>query len=263
MKHNHFGARSIDEYAYSSKLKNWNSSLKVLCSFIIMILSICSQNVIVPILIAVSAGVITVYNGKIHTREYLSLMCIPLVFLIMTSIAIMLDFNFSGGFSVKVLPENVYRAVHISCRAIGAVSAMYLMSLSTPVTEIIAVLGKLKLPFFIIELMNLMYKYIFILLDSQAKMKNSAAARLGYCNFRTSLKTFGLICGNLFAVSLRRASDYYNAIESRCSGGKIKFMCQKKTIKSKQVIFFVVYVILIILSEILLDTILKGTFYEQ
>ena len=248
MKHNHFGARSIDEYAYSSKLKNWNSSLKVLCSFIIMILSICSQNVIVPILIAVSAGVITVYNGKIHTREYLSLMCIPLVFLIMTSIAIMLDFNFSGGFSVKVLP---------------AVSAMYLISLSTPVTEIIAVLGKLKLPFVIIELMNLMYKYIFILLDSQAKMKNSAAARLGYCNFRTSLKTFGLICGNLFAVSLRRASDYYNAIESRCSGGKIKFMCQKKTIKSKQVIFFVVYVILIILSEILLDTILKGTFYEQ
>ena len=101
MKHNHFGARSIDEYAYSSKLKNWNSSLKVLCSFIIMILSICSQNVIVPILIAVSAGVITIYNGKIHTREYLSLMCIPLVFLIMTSIAIMLDFNFSGGFSVK------------------------------------------------------------------------------------------------------------------------------------------------------------------
>lgn len=257
MKHNHFGAKSIDEYAYSSKLKNWNSSLKVLCSFIIMILSICSQNLIVPILIAVSAGVITVYNGKIHTREYLSLMCIPLVFLIMTSIAIMLDFNFSGGFSVKVLPENVYRAIHISCRAIGAVSAMYMMSLSTPVTEIIAVLGKLKLPFIIIELMNLIYKYIFVLLDSQAKMKNSAAARLGYCDFRTSLKTFGLICGNLFAVSLRRASDYYNAIESRCSGGKIKFMCQNNSLKFKHVMFLSVYIIMIIMFEFLMDSIMK------
>lgn len=258
MKHNHFGARSIDEYAYSSKLKSWNSSLKVLFSFIIMILSICSQNVIVPIMIAVSAGVITVYNGKIRIREYLSLMCIPMVFLIMTSIAIMLDLYISGGFSVKVLPNNVYRAVYISCRAIGAVSAMYMMSLSTPVTEIIAVLGKLKLPFIIIELMNLMYKYIFVLLDSQAKMKNSAAARLGYCNLRTSLKTFALICGNLFAVSLRRASDYYNAIESRCAGGKIKFMCQKRPIKLIHVIFFSIYTALIALSEILLDTILKG-----
>lgn len=259
MKHNHFGARSIDEYAYSSKLKNWNSSFKVLFSFIIMILSICSHNVIVPILIAVSAGVITVYNGRIRIREYISLMCIPLVFLIMTSIAIVLDFRISGGFSVKVLPENVYKAVYISCRAMGAVSAMYMMSLSTPVTEIIAVLGNLKLPSIIIELMNLMYKYIFVLLDSQAKMKNSAAARLGYCNFRTSLKTFALICGNLFAVSLRRASDYYNAIESRCSGGKIKFMYQKKPIKLMQVVFFIIYIVLIGLSEILLDTILKGT----
>lgn len=259
MKHNHFGARSIDEYAYSSKLKNWNSSIKVLFSFIIMILSICSHNVIVPILIAVSAGVITVYNGRIRIREYISLMCIPLVFLIMTSIAIVLDFRISGGFSVKVLPENVYKAVYISCRAMGAVSAMYMMSLSTPVTEIIAVLGNLKLPSIIIELMNLMYKYIFVLLDSQAKMKNSAAARLGYCNFRTSLKTFALICGNLFAVSLRRASDYYNAIESRCSGGKIKFMYQKKPIKLMQVVFFIIYIVLIGLSEILLDTILKGT----
>lgn len=258
MKHNHFGARSIDEYAYSSKLKNWNSSLKVLFSFVIMILSICSQNIIVPILISVSAGVITIYTGKIRTIEYLSFMCIPLVFLIMTSIAIMLDFNFSGGFSVKILPENIYRAMHISSKAIGAVSAMYMMSLSTPVTEIIAVLGKLKLPFIIIELMNLIYKYIFVLLDSQAKMKNSAAARLGYCNFRTSLKTFGLICGNLFAVSLRRASDYYNAIESRCSGGKIKFMCQNNSIKLRQVMFLSIYIILIILFEILLDTILKG-----
>lgn len=258
MKHNHFGAKSIDEYAYNSKLRNWNSSLKVLFSFAIMIMSICSHNVIIPILITVSAGIITIYTGKIRTGVYLSFMCIPLAFLIMTSIAIVLDFNFNGGFSVKIHSEDVYRSVHIFFKAIGAVSAMYMLSLSTPVTEIIAVLGKLKLPFIIIDLMNLMYKYIFVLLDSQAKMKNSAASRLGYCNFKTSLKTFGLICGNLFVVSLRRASDYYNAIESRCSGGKIKFLSQNNSLKLKHVAFFCIYVIFIVLLEILLDISLKG-----
>lgn len=256
MKHNHFGAKSIDEYAYSSKLRNWNSSLKVLFSFAVMILSICSHNYIVPLMIAVSAGVITVKNGKIHTKEYLSFMRIPLVFLIMTSLAIALDIDFSGGFSIQILPENIYRAIHISCRAVGAVSAMYMLSLSTPVTEIITVLGKFKVPSLITELMNLMYKYIFVLLDSQAKMKNAAAARLGYCNFRTSLKTFGLICGNLFAVSLRRASDYYNAVESRCAGGKMQFISQNNSVKSGHVIFILIYIIIIILSEIIIDILL-------
>lgn len=258
MKHNHLGAKSIDEYAYNSKLKNWNSSLKVLFSFVIMILSICSRNAVVPILIAISAGTITICYGNISTREYLSFMRIPLLFLIMASLAILLDFNFTGGFSITILHENIYRAVYISCKAVGAVSSMYMMSFSTPVTEIIAVLGKLKLPFIIVELMNLMYKYIFVLLDSQAKMKNSAAARLGYCNYKTSLKTFGLICGNLFAVSLRKASDCYNAIESRCTSGKIKFMCQNNSLKLVHVIFFTVYIIFIVLSEILIDIVLKG-----
>jgi len=215
-----------------------------------MIISILSNNYIIPLFIVISMGIFTVFTGKIRISEYFSMLAVPLGFMFMSGLAIAVEIKFSGGFSIALPAENIRRALHITSKAFGSVSAMYMMSLSTPVSEIIAVLGKLKMPAIITELMNLMYRYIFILVDSQVKMRNSAASRMGWKNYRTSMKTFGLIGGNIFAVSLHKANDYYNAIESRCSSGRMKFLVKKKPMKSRHLTAFIVYTALIIIFEI-------------
>ena len=249
-KHTHFGAKSIDEYASYSGIGNWNSGLKMFFAFAIMIISISSSNYAVSLFIAVSMGAFTVFTGKMRISEYFSMLAIPVGFMFMSGLAIAVDINFAG-FSITLPAENIQRALHITIKALGAVSAMYMMSLSTPVSEIVAVLGKLKMPAILTELMNLMYRYIFILADSQAKMKISATSRMGWKNFRISIKTFGLIGGNIFAVSLHKANDYYNAIESRCGSGRIKFMSKKKPVKAEHLMVFIIYTTLIIMFEII------------
>ena len=47
-------------------------------------------------------------------------------------------------------------------KALGAVSALYMMTLTTPLSEIIAVLRKAHIPKLIIELMNMIYRYILL-----------------------------------------------------------------------------------------------------
>ena len=249
--HTHFGAKSIDEYASRSCIGKWNSGLKMFFAFVIMIISISSGNYAVPVFIAVSMGAFTVFGGKMRVSEYFSMLAIPVGFMFMSGLAIAVDIKFSGEFSITLPPENIQRALHITIKALGAISAMYMMSLSTQVSEIIAVLAKLKLPAILTELMNLMYRYIFILADSQAKMKNSAASRMGWKNFRISIKTFGLIGGNIFTVSLHKANDYYNAIESRCGLDGIKFMVKKKPVKMAHLVVFIIYTTVIIMFEII------------
>lgn len=55
---------------------------------------------------------------------------------------------------------------------------MYMLSLSTPVNQLVLVLQKLHLPSLLVELMNLIYRYIFILIDAADQMQTAAKAVL-------------------------------------------------------------------------------------
>ena len=61
----------------------------------------------------------------------------------------------------------------------------------------------------LIELMNMIYRFILILLYVQGRMSTAARARLGYEGFRRSCYTFGNIAGNLLILSFRKAGIYY------------------------------------------------------
>ena len=137
-------------------------------------------------------------------------------------------------------------------KAFGAISAMYMMILTTNSCEIISVFKKLHIPNIIIDLMNMIYRFIFILLDVHANMKNSAESRLGYVDFKTSCYSFGHTAGNLLIVSLKKANSYYNAMESRCYDGQMSFLEEDKKIENKQVIGMAIYILILILIAVFL-----------
>lgn len=143
----------------------------------------------------------------------MSLMSIPVVFMILGSIAIAFGVSMSPigdynlhlcGFYLYTSDENIMKTMEIVMKAFGAISAMYMMTLSTNTSEIISVLRKAHIPKIIIELMNMIYRFIFILIDVQCKMKNSAQSRLGYIDFKTSCYSFGSTASKLLIVSLKK-----------------------------------------------------------
>lgn len=257
-EHSHLGAKSIDEYAYSSRLFNVNCGLKTLFSFLMIITAISSSNYYVPLFIAFICCFITTAIGRIPLKKYISLFSVPLVFIIMGAIAIAITVNVEGGFYISFNMPDVLRAVKVTAKAVGAVSGMYMLSLSTPMNEIITLLGKLRIPEILCELMRLIYRYIFILMDSQIRLKNAAAARLGYNGYTRSLKTFGMVCSNMLVTSLRRASDYYNAVESRSFGGRLKFYSGIKKLKLLHLLGFILCYFMAAGLEIICRLIEKG-----
>ena len=129
--------------------------------------------------------------------------------------------------------------------AFGAITSLYMMTLSTTAGEIISVLRKFHMPKIITELMNMIYRFIFIIMEVQLRMTNSAKSRLGYVDYKTSLKTFGNTLSNLFIVSLKKASQYYSAMESRCYDGDILFLEEEKKLSIKHIFYAGIYYILI------------------
>lgn len=256
MKHKHEGIYSIDYYAYVSGLRKWNPTYKVLLSFLTLVICVAADHLHVSLLIMVTMSALTIFVGRMEVHSYLSLLTVPFAFMVMGSLAIAVGISaWPTGqyrlsfhwFYLYVSQESLWKTFCVMMKALGAVTAMYMMVLSTPASEIISVLRRFHIPKLVIELMNMIYRFIFILMDVQVRMKNSAQSRLGYCDFKTSCYSFGHTAGNLLIVSLKKANIYYDAMISRCYDGDLVFLEEEKKVKAGQIAGAAGYLLMLLL----------------
>ena len=69
------------------------------------------------------------------------------------------------------------------------------------------------MPRLLIELMMLIYRFVFILLHTASAIMTAQEARLGNRDYRTQLRAFGKMLTALFFISLRKANALYDAME--------------------------------------------------
>lgn len=222
---------SIDKLSYISKLRKVNPIEKFVFAILTMLLSIYLNNILISISVIILMGFITVYKGKIPLKAYIILMLIPLGFLLVGVITIAINIgDYTNetlfGFSILkvkfgVTEESIIECAKVLFRSLAAVSCLYFLSLSTPIVELLSVLKKLKVPKLFIELMSLIYRFIFIILETVNMIYISQDSRLGYSNLKTSYNSLGKLIGSLFISSYKRSQDMYTALESRCYEGDI------------------------------------------
>jgi len=223
----------IDLLAGSSRLSEVPPLLKFLLAVSLMACSICAGRPVIGVQIAILLMLISIIAGGVRVKTYLHMVAVPLSFLMISGLALLWEYNPAdkGNLSISigigylcVTKAAQVRTMLVMARALGAVSALYLLSLSTPMPEIIGVLRKMRCPDVMTELMYLIYRYIFVLFNIHDSMKNSAMSRLGYIDYPTGIRTTGRIYSNLLAYSYRQASRNFDAMESRCFDGSIRFL---------------------------------------
>lgn len=240
MAHHHGGYFSIDMYAFNSKLRSISPEFKLISALLTIILTIIFNNIFVSTYVICVILFITVNIGGTDIKDYIFILLTPLSFIILASVGIALGISFEHtgefyinlrGLYIYTSKEQLMETVKLIVKVMACVSVMQGLILSTMPYEIINALRKMHVPKLIIELMNLIYRFIFILIESYANMRNSAMSRLGYRNFRTSVSTFGNIASNILVVSLKKANSYYTSMEARCFDGDLNFPEDKKNLK--------------------------------
>jgi cobalt/nickel transport system permease protein len=256
IRHKHGEQFEIDFYSYASKIRGWNSTFKVSFAVLLLILCITLNNPYVSIAVLIAMAYLTMVKGGLQIHEYLSVLTIPITFILLGTVTIAVDFAWQpmGQYNLHLVffyiytsQEKLKEMIFIILKAFAAVSTLQMMALSTPSSEIISVMRKAHVPKLIIELMNMIYRYIFILLNVYSKMKNSADSRQGYCDFKTSLHTFGGIISNMLVISMKKTNAYYDAMEARCYDGEMIFLEEDKKIEMNQIVSAAVFIIILFL----------------
>ena len=250
---------SIDKLAYISGLKKVNPMEKFIFAFATIIICIVLNNMTDSIIILLLMSAITVFKGKIPFKNYIEFMSVPLVFLIFSVFTIAINVVGNGErviFSINILNiklgctyDSALTATRLFSKAIASVSCLYFLTLSTPVFEVLSVLTKLKVPKLFVELMGLIYRFIFVLLDTANMIYISQNSRLGYSTLKTGFNSLGQLITTLFISSYKRSQDIYTAMESRCYDGDINLLENNYTYSYKNIsLIIVVELVLIIIN---------------
>lgn len=231
--HHRGGILMLDTLAAHSGLREVSPGVKTAFSVVVLLLCVGAADAVVGIAVAVSMTLLMWLLGKVSLGQIFRLLRIPMLFLTVSCLVILLEIGHTsagiwhtklGGIFLCVTPFSLDRAVTLFFQAMGAVTCLYFLSSTTPMPQLIEVLRRSHVPELVIELMYLIYRYLFVLLEVQQQMTVSATARLGYAGVRRSISTAGRISGALLASSFRRSSQCYDAMESRGYDGKLTFL---------------------------------------
>lgn len=240
----HSHTLSTDALAQSSRLKNVHPALKLWTTFALMIVCVASGNSVTGICVGGMAGVLAVPVGGLPLRRYARTLTLPVMFLLLGGLALLFEASFrpTGIFNINIFglwlcvnAETQSQTALIISRAFGAVSCLCFLSVTTAMPDIIGVLRQSRCPELVIDLMYLIYRYIFILFSLHHDMRDAAQSRLGFGDYRTSLRTTGKITVNLLGSSYRFAGKNFDAMESRCYDEGIRFLRREYKITVGQI----------------------------
>ena len=90
-----------------------------------------------------------------------------------------------------------------------------LLSNTTPFTELVRVLRRLRLPGMFVTTLTLMHRYLFVLADEGERMRRARASRTFTRGRRFQWQALSSVVGQLFVRASERAGRIYNSMCAR------------------------------------------------
>ena len=241
---------AIDRLCYNSRLRRKNPGVKFAFALTTLLVCVVSRSAAAALVTLGVNGWLTVKKGGVKFREYGTFMALPLIFMVLSTLAIVMNFSrepldlFAISLGSRYLTGSragLFYALQLILTALASVSCLYYLSMTTPMPDILGVLEDLHCPRLLGELMLLIYRYIFVLMDTASHIRISQACRLGNKDYKTSVQSFAALGSVLMMRAIARSRVLYEAMEARCYDGKIQVLRESSPPEKRDVISLCVF----------------------
>ncbi len=212
--------------------ENWLTNVEVRVKLfyigIGLIINICSQNIVVPLMFLVTSMVLLM-TIKIPLKNIVLRMAIPLLLGAFMLIIMGLHkgetliFSITPlGYELALKKEGLLIGLLIFSKVVGGVMLLLLLSFTTSINKICMAACWMRIPETLIEVLSFVYRYLFLLMEEAETMMSSQRSRLGYKTWFKTIRSFGILGGMLIIRSITRAENAHSAMISRgYDGGRI------------------------------------------
>lgn len=201
---------------------------KMVFALSLLLFSLTVRDMAVSLITFTVMSTLIIFAAKIPLSYYLKLLLLPGFFILSGTITILFSFTSKftsisniwwswkiGNWQIFISDDSFGTVANLITVVFCSISCLYFLTLTTPITVILSVLRKLKVPSLLVDLIELTYRFIFIFLDTALAIHQSQASRLGYGSFRKGIRSLGLLISSLFLGVLQRSGQLTMAMNAR------------------------------------------------
>ena len=215
----------MDELAYSSRMVDWSPLGKLIFTMALLIVGLLADSLVVPLIIFAIGIILMAYSTNLKIPLILGLAIGEAILIMIIGsgmISIMgnadepalWDGNFLW-FTVHMTETSFNNAWQIFFRAVAGVTVMLSFACSTPIPHLAHAFRTIHCPVEITELIVLIYRYAFLLLERFLVMIDAAQCRLGYNGALTAMRSYGGAMAGTFIFSMELAEKSEAALACR------------------------------------------------
>ena len=159
-------------------------------------------------------------GARVRLRQLVRAVRAPLVFVAIGAVPLL--FSVGGATLVRLDPGGVAPALALAGRAASALLCLVLFAATTPLADTLPRLERLGVPAAVVEIAALIYRWVFLLLDTIATVREAQAGRLGFRNWRTTYRSVAGQAGAVFVGAFDRARRLEQGLALRGYTGSLR-----------------------------------------
>lgn len=203
---------AVDDAAWGSAWRRRAPGDKMLLSLGLVVCALVLPAWPGSLLVAVAAVVLALGPARVPARTFTRAVRWPLAFIAVGALTAVVQVDGGGlGFA----PEAWVRAGSLMSHALAGSAAVLLLATTTPMSDLLPALRRLRVPDAVVEVASVVYRLLFVLLESLGTIREAQTARMGYSSMRRSYRSSGALAAAVLTRSWDRARRMQDGLAGR------------------------------------------------
>lgn len=229
-----------------SIIHNLNGPVKLISAIIIIVFTVFSQQIIVPIIMEIFLLLI-LYLSKVSIKDAFKRIALLLPF--GGAIIIFQPFIYPGNVLwayswIQITDTGLNWAILLFGRVITSLTAIVLLSSTSPMQEIVASFRKLKMPKELAMILSITVRFLFVFIDELTTIRNAQKSRNFNIHsklvpYRWIVKQVGYTIAMMFLKSYEQGERVHKSMVSRGFSDTSQLFNEKTQLEKSDYIYLI------------------------
>ena len=215
----------MDALAYSSRMLNWAPLGKLILVISVLVVNVMTDSVITAFAVLALGLALMAYSTNMRIPFMLGVAIAEALLILIVACGII---SINGDTSQPCIwsahflwldfymtADSFNQAWLVLLRSVAGITVMMAFATSTPIPHLAQALRQIRIPDEICEIVVLIYRYAFLLLERMDTMWSAAGSRLGFSGIKRSISTVASIAVGIFTSSMNLADKAQVSLECR------------------------------------------------
>jgi cobalt/nickel transport system permease protein len=203
---------AIDDAAWASAWRLRSPADKLLVSLGLVLSALLLPVWPGSVLVGLTAVVLALGPARVPARTFGRAVRAPLAFILIGALTSVVQIG-SGG--PGWAPDAAGQAGALVGHAVAGSAAVLLLATTTPMSDLLPALARLRVPAAVIEVASVTYRMLFVLLTSLSTIREAQTARMGHASIRSSYRSSGMLAAAVLTRSWDRGRRLQDGLAGR------------------------------------------------